>query len=63
MKRSMFDEETSKALSKWRKNAKKKSDEKPPPVPTPGLGGDSSSHDPSADHDNNDRNGSSNDHP
>ncbi|XP_021717759.1 MLO-like protein 9 [Chenopodium quinoa] len=39
MKRSIFDEQTSKALTKWRKNAKKKNDGKPGPVPTQVLGG------------------------
>uniref|UniRef100_A0A803M6N6 MLO-like protein n=1 Tax=Chenopodium quinoa TaxID=63459 RepID=A0A803M6N6_CHEQI len=39
MKRSIFDAQTSKALTKWRKNAKKKNDGKPGPVPTQVLGG------------------------
>ncbi|XP_057516988.1 MLO-like protein 8 [Amaranthus tricolor] len=39
MKRSIFDEETSKALTKWRKNAKKKNDGKPAAMPTQKLGG------------------------
>ncbi|KAK9756639.1 hypothetical protein RND81_01G111400 [Saponaria officinalis] len=39
MKRSIFDEETSKALTKWRKNAKKKNDGKPGQIPTQTLGG------------------------
>ncbi|KAL2895231.1 MLO-like protein 5 [Bienertia sinuspersici] len=38
MKRSIFDEQTSKALTKWRKNAKKKNDTKPPPMPVQHLG-------------------------
>lgn len=39
MKRSIFDEQTSKALTKWRKNAKKKNDGiKPGPLPTQNLG-------------------------
>lgn len=36
MKKSIFDEQTSKALKKWHKNAVKKKDEK---IPTKTLGG------------------------
>ncbi|KAL9244092.1 hypothetical protein vseg_017901 [Gypsophila vaccaria] len=39
MKRSIFDEQTSKALTKWRKNAKKKNDGKSAHMPTQTLGG------------------------
>ncbi|XP_074282488.1 MLO-like protein 9 [Silene latifolia] len=40
MKRSIFDEQTSKALTKWRKNAAKKlHDGKPGPMPVQNLGG------------------------
>lgn len=38
MKRSIFDEQTSKALTQWRKNAKKKNDGKLGGLPTEKLG-------------------------
>ena len=43
MKRSIFDEQTSKALTKWRNNAKKKTDHAKPQIQTQTLGGGSSS--------------------
>lgn len=43
MKRSIFDEQTSKALMQWHKNALKKKDGKPGPTPTRTLGDPSDS--------------------
>ncbi|PON90499.1 Mlo-related protein [Trema orientale] len=46
MKRSIFDEQTSKALKNWHKNAVKKKDEKPPTRVLGGSPGDSPIHSP-----------------